>query len=106
VSLAPSSYFFCANAALDDDKMAADETPPMKPRLLVFNVTSIVFYIYGGKRCPKSALWKGQNQRPPGLPAAFLSFRSRNYALSADMISPNSSQVSPLKRCSLTDWIG
>jgi hypothetical protein len=40
-------------------------------------------------------------------PAAASSLRTRNdQVLSADRMSPNNSQVSPLKRDSCTDWIG
>src|SRR5215470_3522494 len=40
LSVAPSSYFFWANATPDADNKAAAETPPMKLRLLVLNVSS------------------------------------------------------------------
>jgi hypothetical protein len=40
VSLAPSEYFFWANATPDADNKAAVETPPRKVRLLVFNAPS------------------------------------------------------------------
>jgi hypothetical protein len=36
VSVAPLSYFFCANACVVPDNTAAADTPPMNVRLLVF----------------------------------------------------------------------
>jgi hypothetical protein len=35
VSLAPLSYFFCANAARDPESNANADAPPTNPRLLV-----------------------------------------------------------------------
>jgi hypothetical protein len=42
LSVAPSSYFFYANAERDAVSNAAADTPPTKPRLLVINASSFV----------------------------------------------------------------
>src|SRR5216683_1971093 len=38
LSVAPSSYFFCANAAREPESIVAAERPPTKVRLVVFMV--------------------------------------------------------------------
>ena len=61
-----------------------------------------------GRRCSASPPSADQRRRkrPPDSGGLSPSSMSCDQVLSADMMSPNSSQVSPLKRCSWTDWIG
>jgi hypothetical protein len=63
VSVAPLSYFFCANATEPENNAAAD-TPPTKPRLLVF--THDLPSENGAGLSSENAMLKRQNdKRPP-----------------------------------------
>src|SRR5262245_52244692 len=101
LSVAPSSYFFCAYDTLDADTMAAAEAPPRKLRRLVLNAILQQLSLCGnsvaGIRLREKSKIRAANIQTVNV--AVHGGGLTLYELSACMISPNSSQVSPLKRC-------